>query len=186
MKISSLLTVCAIMCLAATMPISAQTPIKAPTSAPKPKPAPGSNGAGIPPQYKKKAKQSSWKSRAESGDPKAMFEYGIRLNDYNERNKWMRKSAEAGYGEAIWDVATTYWNERDYANSALWYKKGADLGDGNCAISYGQALEKGYGVPVDKALALSYYKKGLKNAIYSGVRNIAKEGIPRLEAELAK
>lgn len=133
---------------------------------------------------KKSQSKTSRKARAEAGDPKAMFEYGISLNSHEERMKWIEKSANAGYGEAIWDMGTNQWNCGNKKGAAEWYKRGADKGDGNCMISYGEALEKGDGVETDKKSAYEYYKKGLRNASYSALRNRAKEGKKRLEEEL--
>lgn len=176
MKITKILLAIIITLTTAAIPIHAQKPVNVPKKS-------TSTSNTSSPKKKTSNTKASWKARAEAGDPKAMFEYGIRLSDYAERNKWVRKSADAGYGEAIWDVATTFWNDGDRKNSAIWYKKGADLGNGDCMISYAEALEKGDGVPVDKELALTYYKKGLRNAAYLGSREKAKEAIKRLSEQ---
>ena len=75
-----------------------------------------------------------WGARgAQEDDPLSMFALGYSYwkadRDLVNAKKWLTKSANLKSELAIRTLGDIYRSEKDYLNSAIWYAKGADLGD---------------------------------------------------------
>ena len=94
------------------------------------------------------------RQRAESGDPEAQFNLGVRYNDGQSVPQddaqaaiWIRKAAEQGYADAQLNLGARY-NDgygvpQDYAQAAAWYRKAADKGIAQARHNLGLLYDKG-------------------------------------------
>ena len=70
---------------------------------------------------------------AQQGDDVAMFALGYAYwkgdRDFENAKSWLTKSANKGNVLATRSLGDIFRVEKDYSNSAIWYEKGAALGD---------------------------------------------------------
>ena len=74
-----------------------------------------------------------------------------------------RKSAEAGYAPAEYQLGAYYDNAGDSASAVNWYKKAADQGFGLAEHDYAEFLASGRGVQKDLQLAKVYYLRAARD-----------------------
>lgn len=112
----------------------AVAPVVEPTAVPSPTVEPG--GIEVPSSAGSRALVAA----ASSGDPKALFQVGMRYSDgtdvkrnMTESAKYFRAAADKGFAPAQYSIGSLYEKgigvERDVAKAAQWYEKAAEQGN---------------------------------------------------------
>lgn len=117
---------------------------------------------------------------AESGDVFAQFEvadmykngYGTD-KDEEEQIRWLIASANEGFWKTQYKLATYYLNKGDYQQAYEWYKKAAELGNGEAACWVGYFYNMGYGVNKDDEKEFFWSKKSAELGDDQGMSNLA-------------
>lgn len=114
-------------------------------------------------------KSHEWtKKGAQAGDVVAMHNLGMIYLEPKYSHEidsvsalgWFRKSAEAGYGDSMWQLSRFYFNKGNGEEAHHWLKQGAYHGQMQCLHGLGLMYKNGsYGQPVDKINAAVYFKK---------------------------
>ena len=82
--------------------------------------------------------------------------------DYEEKLKWYRLSAEQGDAEAQFDLGTMYYQgqgvPQDDKEAFKWYRLASDKGDADAQCSLGEMYYEGQGVSQDYAEAIKLWK----------------------------
>ena len=134
--------------------------------------------------------------KAESGDPKAQFDFALKL--YNDRSnnankaesaRWFRKAAEQGHAAAQNNLGVMYDTgegvAKDDAQAVDWYRKAAEQGDARAQVNLGAMYANGQGVAKDDAQAVGWYRKAAEQGdapaqinlgvMYDNGRGVAKD-----------
>ncbi|MCH7805598.1 MAG: sel1 repeat family protein [Proteobacteria bacterium] len=105
------------------------------------------------------------KTKAENENPEAQYLLGIRYEygdgvaqDYAEAMRWIRLSAEQGYGDAQYDLAVSYLRDGDNAGAIRWWRQAAEQGHAWSQFNLGGMYGFGEGVPQDDAEAAKWYR----------------------------
>ncbi|CAN5146733.1 hypothetical protein BH11PSE11_BH11PSE11_06250 [soil metagenome] len=116
---------------------------------------------------------ATWLPLAEQGHGESMFNLGSLLRegtgiaaDLREAHEWTRKAALAGYPSAYCRLGADYDAGELFAKNAqealrLW-RKGATLGESDCALYAGQYLVFGMGVPRDAKAGIAFLEQAAK------------------------
>jgi uncharacterized protein len=103
-------------------------------------------------------------ARAESGDRKAQFWLGYSYQagrgvsrDLEAAEKWYRRAAEGGLGEAQNSLAGILQDRRDFVDALSWFEKASRNGHAPATYSIGNLHDRGRGVPEDKSKAFEFY-----------------------------
>lgn len=122
---------------------------------------------------------------ASSGDPKALFQLGMRYSDGNsvkrnmtESAKWFQRSADAGFAPAQYSLGSLYEKgigvERDIAKATDWYEKAAVQGNAramhNLAVIY--AMGNPPAVQPNMDTAVEWFKKAAQFGIKDSQFNL--------------
>ncbi len=141
---------------------------------------------------------------AATGDPKALYQIGMRYSDGREtqRNmkesaKWFEKAAESGFAPAQYSIGSLYEKgigvESDVRTAASWYEKAA--AQGNARAMHNLAVIRAMGNPPtvqpDMEAALSWFKQaaefGVKDSQFNlGILYGRGMGVPQNLAESYK
>lgn len=96
------------------------------------------------------------KSRAESGDVDAQYEWGLWaavLSQYDDAARWLRRAAEQGHVGAQLSLGEAYLTEegvpRDETEAAKWLLLAAGAGNADAQFRLGALYILGQGVPQD-------------------------------------
>lgn len=110
------------------------------------------------------------KRAADSGDPQAMFKFGVYF--YQNQNasgarKWWLKAAESGLSEAQLALATMYRDgdggPRDETKASYWFHEAAVQGDARAQNEMGVIYWHGEGEYKDRIQAGTWLEKAAKN-----------------------
>ena len=114
-------------------------------------------------------KLSDLKAKAESGDARAQYEYGMRLvgrsgGDPDESDvNWFRMAADQGFAAAQTILGVCYEEgfglPKNGAEAVKWYRKAADQGFDEAEVLLGACYEKGLCFPKSDAEAAKWYRK---------------------------
>ncbi len=117
-----------------------------------------------------------WRKGAELGDADCQTSMGMIYQagdkipsgvaaDPAEAAKWYRLAAEQDHTEAIQHLAMMTVGgmgiEKNHEEAARLFRKGAELGNGDCIWGLGHCYLKGRGVPVDSVMAYALYTASL-------------------------
>jgi len=125
---------------------------------------------------------------AEKGDVFAMSSlyqiYRLEYNDAVNALYWLKQSAENGYAEYQYELASMFYKgseiyksdsvinyevpnliEADKKQGIFWYKKAAEQGHNRAQFRLGELYEEGDGVEKDPVKAVQYYKNAADNGI---------------------
>ena len=121
--------------------------------------------------------------KAESGDPKAQFDFALKL--YNDRSnnankaesaRWFRKAAEQGHAAAQNNLGVMYDTgegvAKDDAQAVDWYRKAAEQGDARAQVNLGAMYANGQGVAKDDAQAVGWYRKAAEQGHAAAQRSL--------------
>lgn len=83
--------------------------------------------------------------------------------------------ADAGDGEACFDVAEYYYAQKDYVQAVKWYKKTVQCSDPNpnAYFNLGYACQYGEGTEKDMFAAFEYYQKAAEQNLPQAMNNLA-------------
>lgn len=73
------------------------------------------------------------------------------------------EKAESGDIDAIREVGSYYYSNRDYDKAVQYYSKGASKGDGKCALNLGVCYQLGLGVREDLWAARRYMQQAVND-----------------------
>lgn len=92
-------------------------------------------------------------------------------NDYNK----LRQLADQGDANACFDIAESYYAQKNYSEAFKWYKKTISCKDPNpvAYFNIAYALQFGEGVDVDIASSLDYYQKAVIYELPQAMYNLA-------------
>lgn len=157
-------------------------PVSAPEAAPaKPIAEPVNSVFDVPAN----AGPAALVAAASSGDPKALFQLGMRYSDGKgvsrnmaESAKWFLRSAETGFAPAQYSIGSLYEKgigvERDVNSASQWYEKAAAQGNAramhNLAVIYAMGNPPSIQPNMDKAV--SWFKKAAKFGIKDSQFNL--------------
>ena len=137
--------------------------------------------------------------KAESGDPKAQFDFALKL--YNDRSnnankaesaRWFRKAAEQGHAAAQNNLGVMYDTgegvAKDDAQAVDWYRKAAEQGDARAQVNLGAMYANGQGVAKDDAQAVGWYRKAAEQGHAGAQLNLGNryangEGVAKDDAQ---
>ncbi|WP_425148265.1 tetratricopeptide repeat protein [Deinococcus sp.] len=95
-----------------------------------------------------------------------MYQHGIGVKiDHLEAAKWLKKSADLGYVDAMMELGIIYENGDNnmpgdiYAQALSWYKKAAAKGNSDGQYKIGNFYKFGFGVKKDDVQAVSWYRQ---------------------------
>ena len=71
-----------------------------------------------------------------------------------EAKRWYRKSARQGDSRAMFSLGQMAYDERDYADALLWFKRASDKDHDRSLFWIGKLSWRGLGIPIDKKLSL--------------------------------
>jgi hypothetical protein len=75
----------------------------------------------------------------------------------SESKEWFHRAAEKGDKFALWSLGEMHEQDREYADAAYWYRRGAEAGMGNSATQYAYFLLHGRGIEKNEPEALRWY-----------------------------
>lgn len=141
--------------------LAVQPPAVAQTGAPKGGAKPGALSIDTPIQ--------PLLSRAEAGDPAAMFYLGAKYSegrgvpkDEAEGLRWYRKVAERGHSGAMLNVGNSYYNGRgvaeDRTEAAHWFRRAAERGHAGAMYNLAICYAGGQGVEKDETEAVKWFR----------------------------
>jgi len=89
----------------------------------------------------------------------------------------LRSKAQAGSGEAQFELATRYFNgergvETNLAEAATWYRKAAEQGLAAAQSGLGRCYFHGYGVESNAVEAVNWYRKAAEQGLAEGGRSL--------------
>ena len=128
-------------------------------------------------------------------DPAAQFNDGLKAyeaGDYQTALEKWRPLAESGVPAAQYNMAVLYANgagvDRDFAQSAAWYRMAAEAGHSKAQFRLGNTYYDGRGVPQDYGAAASWYRRAAINGITGAQERLSEmyasgTGVPLNEAE---
>lgn len=90
------------------------------------------------------------------------------------------EKAESGDPKDIYEVGYKYEDGEDYCNAAVWYQKGVDLGDADSQFCLGLLYEQGWGVKKDMGKAIELLKLAADqnhNDAFEELHLMAEEGL---------
>lgn len=92
-------------------------------------------------------------------------------NDYNK----LRQLADQGDANACFDIAESYYAQKNYSEAFKWYKKTISCKNPNpvAYFNIAYALQFGEGVDVDIASSLDYYQKAVTYELPQAMYNLA-------------
>lgn len=105
---------------------------------------------------------------ANAGDEVAMHNLGVMYLYPNYSHEidsisalgWLRKAADTGYGDSMWELARFYHNKGNGEEARYWLQQGAKIDNKQCLHGLGLMHKNGsYGQPIDKGNAAIYFKK---------------------------
>lgn len=76
-----------------------------------------------------------------------------------EAKRWYRKSARQGDSRAMFSLGQMAYDERDYADALLWFKRASDKDHDRSLFWIGKLSWRGLGIPIDKKQALALFQK---------------------------
>jgi uncharacterized protein len=91
------------------------------------------------------------------------------LKKYDEAIFWCQKAVELGSNEALFQLATTYYEKNDFENSLLWFKKAFEKGNKNTLNNIGLIYSKLKNYNESE----KWYKKAITNNNYDAYTNIS-------------
>jgi TPR repeat protein len=107
---------------------------------------------------------------AESGDPSAAcslgYAYDVGVGIGRNRVlalKWYRLAARKGSTTAMANIATVYRDKGDLRRAHRWVLRGADMGDGDDAVSAGYGYLHGIGVRRDEQSARHMFHRAIES-----------------------
>lgn len=85
------------------------------------------------------------------------------------------EAAQAGSGDACFDLAEYYYAQKDYPHAFEWYQKAAAAPDPNpnAFFNLGYACQYGEGTPQDMIAAFDYYQKAAEQDLPQALNNLA-------------
>ncbi len=131
---------------------------------------------------------SEYLNAAESGNPEAMFRYGMLFEDgtgvarnMDEAIKWYKKSAEKGFAVAQTYMGVIYDKGRGVRQNIVtafeWYKKGATSGDAQAQFNLGVYYVTGSGTQKDEALGSEWIRKSANKGYESAKNYMRRYGV---------
>jgi TPR repeat protein len=134
------------------------------------------------------------RTKAEAGDPVAMFSLAIKYDagrevplNREEAARWYLRSAEAGFPEAQNSIGSMYQAgdgvERNLKKARIWYEKAASQGHLEGAHNLAYLYDEGLGVSQDNGRAIELYTKAadsgfVKSMLNLGIMHRHGDGVP--------
>lgn len=123
------------------------------------------------------------RSKAEAGDPVAMFSLAIAYDagrdvqlDRKEAARWYLLSAEAGFSEAQNSIGSMYQAgdgiEKDLGKAFTWYEKAAKQGHLEALHNMAFLYDEGLGLPQDNNKAIELYTKAAERGFVKSMLNL--------------